>query len=60
MFIFETDKSIHMSMKPVLKLSSLISRKWIAFFFNMKYFKKFVTFADKPEIVYHIQSVLKN
>jgi len=25
----------------------------------MKYFEKFVTFADKPEVVYHIQSVFR-
>jgi len=56
-FICETGRSIRMSVKPVLKLSSLISSKWITFFFVcMKYYEKFVTFADKPEIVYHIQS----
>jgi len=57
-FICEIGRSIHMSMKPVLKLSSLVSSKWITFFFFvcMNYYEKFVTFADKPKIVYHIQS----
>jgi len=55
-FICESGRSICMSMKPVLKLSSPISSKWIFFFVCMKYYEKFVTFADKSEIVYHIQT----